>query len=179
MPIHDWTRVGPWVFGSFRLCWIAKLMRALNIDLLSGDIYSLITLIEEPKRQYRDSNLTIYHASDHRIIAKIEIASQQRPKPDRESILKQQDIPFILVDLHPQGVRNPDRSDSDSRNEMSVVSHSPKPIYRTLIESVTVGDKLPAMPLLIESVGYINIPLEETYLAAFESTPQLYRKLLE
>jgi len=42
-----------------------------------------------------------------------------------------------------------------------------------------VGDLLPSMPLFLAPEQYLNVPLEPTYLAAYEGVPRFYRNMLE
>ena len=50
---------------------------------------------------------------------------------------------------------------------------------RAFVEPVAVGDVLPDMPLYLEPEGYVNVPLEATYRAAFDSIPRRWRDVLE
>jgi hypothetical protein len=50
---------------------------------------------------------------------------------------------------------------------------------RAFIEPVAVGDPLPDMPLFLDDDFYVNVPLEETYRAAFEVQPKRWRRVLE
>jgi hypothetical protein len=43
MPIHDWTRVDPGLFHSFRLSWIAAISDCLNNGHLPNEYYALMT----------------------------------------------------------------------------------------------------------------------------------------
>jgi hypothetical protein len=50
---------------------------------------------------------------------------------------------------------------------------------RAYIEPIAVGDALPDMPLFLEPNGYVNVPLESTYQAAFAVQPERWRRVLE
>ena len=46
------------------------------------------------------------------------------------------------------------------------------------MEPLAVGDTLPTMPLFLTPLEYVPVPLEATYLAAFEEVPEFWRKAL-
>ena len=49
---------------------------------------------------------------------------------------------------------------------------------KAYVEPVAVGDVLPDMPLFLVPGGHVLVPLEATYLAAWEGVPVQGRKLL-
>jgi hypothetical protein len=46
------------------------------------------------------------------------------------------------------------------------------------VQPFAVGDLLIDMPLFLDADHYVNVPLEDTYQAAFHGIPQRYRDLL-
>jgi hypothetical protein len=50
---------------------------------------------------------------------------------------------------------------------------------RAFIEPVAVGQALPEVPLFLTSNRCVPVPLEPTYLAAFEAVPRCWREVLE
>ena len=46
------------------------------------------------------------------------------------------------------------------------------------VEPLAVGHPLPPMPLYLTPDGYVYVPLEETYQAAFAGVPDRYRRVL-
>jgi hypothetical protein len=46
------------------------------------------------------------------------------------------------------------------------------------VETLGVGDRLPAMPLFIAPGRHILVPLEETYMAAWADTPPAVQRLV-
>ena len=54
-----------------------------------------------------------------------------------------------------------------------------RPDHAAFIEPVAVGDPLPDMPLFLEPEVYVNVPLEETYQAAFTVQPERWKRVLE
>ena len=61
---------------------------------------------------------------------------------------------------------------------MTLVAYSAAEIKQAFIEPVAVGGVLPEMPLFLKPGGYVLVPLEETYQAAFEGVPQVWRDQL-
>jgi hypothetical protein len=50
---------------------------------------------------------------------------------------------------------------------------------RAYIETVAVGDLLPDMPLFLAPNGCVQVPLESTYDAAFQTMPSRWRNVLQ
>ncbi len=50
---------------------------------------------------------------------------------------------------------------------------------RAFVKPVEVGDRLIDMPLFLDPGRYVAVPLEETYLIAFDSVPKRWRKVLD
>jgi hypothetical protein len=50
---------------------------------------------------------------------------------------------------------------------------------RAFVEPVAVGGSLIDMPLHLERVRYVAVPLEETYRNAFADVPRRWRRVLE
>lgn len=91
MPVHDWSRVGNWVFHDFHLSWIAGLWKTLNADVLTRDYYAMIehaARLDEPNLPdsradhweaepftRRQPSVVIRRDGDERIVALIEILS--------------------------------------------------------------------------------------------------------
>jgi hypothetical protein len=100
-------------------------------------------------------------------------------------------IHLLIVDLFPPTARDPHGMHAAIWSEMSdydfelppdkpliVASYSAGLVKRAFAETLAVGDVLPLMPLFLEAETYVQVPLEETYLAAFEEVPQPYREKL-
>jgi len=47
------------------------------------------------------------------------------------------------------------------------------------VESVAVGDTMPAMPIFLRQQHYVSVPLDETYGVAWEKFPRQLKGLLE
>lgn len=47
------------------------------------------------------------------------------------------------------------------------------------VESVVVGDPLPAMPLFLDPAAFVPTPLEETYMRTWEKCPAEMKAIVE
>jgi hypothetical protein len=129
--------------------------------------------------------LVISHTSDDRIIAIIEIVSRGNKasrNPFRtfvENALGAIDagINLLIVDLFPPSERDPRGihwalwQEIDNRNPYTpppdklrtLVSDARNPAPMADVEPVAVGDVLIDMPLFLDVVSYVKVPLEATY----------------
>jgi hypothetical protein len=62
---------------------------------------------------------------------------------------------------------------------LTLASYSAGPVKRAYVETTAVGRELIEMPLFLEPEIYINVPLEETYTAAYRAVPQRWKRVLE
>jgi len=144
--------------------------------------------------------LVIRHVSGHRIVALLEIispANKDRPSSvadfahKAESALRQ-GIHLLVIDLFPPGRHDPDgiheviweayRDETNSpppNKPLTLVSYSSGRIPEAYLEFFAVGDPLPSMPLFLDVHSHISVPLAETYTAAYQGVPQIWRNVLE
>jgi hypothetical protein len=66
----------------------------------------------------------------------------------------------------------------DDQNRV-LASYEGDGVYTAFIETVGVGDVLPDMPLFIAPGAHVMVPLESTYMAAWQDTPVAVRRLVE
>jgi len=66
----------------------------------------------------------------------------------------------------------------DDQNRV-LASYEGDGVYTAFIETVGVGDILPDMPLFIAPGAHVMVPLESTYMAAWQDTPGAVRRLVE
>ncbi len=135
-----------------------------------------------------------------RIVAVIEIVSPGnkdsraalRAFLEKASLFIQAGVHLLVIDLFPPTVRDPygmhkaiwdEFLDEDftfpegkDRILASYESAGEKAAY---VEPVAVGDLLPDMPLFLAESGYISVPLETTYTAAWDVSPEEFRKVVE
>lgn len=146
----------------------------------------------------RQRRLVIRHASGNRIVAILEIVSPGNKKSQRafDSFLDktftalEQGIHLLLIDLQPPSARDPRGIHSALWEELAgqgyeppqgkdrtLVAYTAGLIKKAYVEPVAVDQ--PLTPLFLTEDRYVDVPLEETYQAAFEGVPRIYRQTLE
>ena len=144
--------------------------------------------------------IAIRHISDNRVVAIIEVISpgnkhnQQAMQQLRDKVyaLIDNDIQLLLINLIPPGNFDPDGlpralsivSDDivpavTSEEPLSLLALQVKPVIRGYVELCRAGGTLPDMPLFLSSESYVNLPLAESYEAAFRGVPKPWKQILE
>jgi hypothetical protein len=155
----------------------------------------------EPELYARKRNsVVIRHSTGDNVIAVVEIVSPGN-KASRHAFqafvskaaeLLCGGIHLLVIDLFPPSSRDPQGIHEAIWSEivaegftlpadkpLTLVSYSAGNLLRAFIEPVAVGDALPKLPLYLTPEGYIDVPMEATYRAAFESVPRRWRGVLE
>ncbi len=150
----------------------------------------------------RRRTLAIRHVSGHRLVALLEIVSpsnKDRAQHVEEFAAKaasaiQQHVHLLLVDLFPPGLHDPrgfhaeivqrlrpsqEPYDLPTEKPLTLASYAAGPRVEVYLEHLAVGDALPQMPLFLRPDRYINVPLDETYQAAYRGMPEFWRDVLE
>jgi hypothetical protein len=151
----------------------------------------------------RQKQLVIHHASDDRIVALIEIVSpgnkHQRAAIDAfvdKSIAALNAGYHLLVfdllspgPLAPQGMHGAIWTEFGGAYEpppgkpltlAAYVSSAPfRGSTECYVEPTAVGTPLIDMPLFLDPGHYVNVPLESTYLAAYEGVPRRWKTVIE
>ena len=147
------------------------------------------------------NRIVIRHVSDDHVVAILEIVSPGN-KANRHAFrsftektleLIDADIHLLILDLFPPGPRDPqgihaaiwsEISDdwfelpSDKRLTLAAYAAGPE-IAGAVVRSVSVGERLPDMPLFLEHETFVPVPLETTYQSAFAAVPRRWREVLE
>lgn len=146
-------------------------------------------------------HVAIRHITGHRVIALIEIVSpsnKDRRAHVRELAEKvvrslQSGIHVLVLDLLPAGRYDPHGMHGAvwsyfDRTPYVIPEDSPLTLASyawdngeptAFVEPTAVGRMLVDMPLFLTGQRYINVPLERTYLSAYQDMPQLWREVLE
>src|SRR5947209_4675754 len=133
--------------------------------------------------------LVIRHTSGDRIVALIEVLSPGN-KSSRHAIRSFRDkaiaaldggVHLLLIDVHPPGPRDPQgihgvllseigTEDYVLRSErpLTAVSYIGGAVVDAFVTHFAVGESLPQMPLFLTRENYVRVPLEATYMAAWE-----------
>jgi hypothetical protein len=143
--------------------------------------------------------VVVRHRSGHQIIAMIEIVSpgNKGSQTDLAAFVQKADhavragIHLMIVDLFPPNPRAPegihkaiwsDECEKDfalpADKPLSCASYVGYPCLEVFLEPVAVGDKLPKMPVFLTPETYIPLPLEKTYLSAWEAVPAVWQETL-
>jgi hypothetical protein len=159
--------------------------------------------VRQSDRDYyadKASRVAIHHRLG-RIVAIIEIVSPGN-KHDNESfddfcekVVKtiRSRVHVLVVDLFPPTRRDPagihkaiwDHFEEDDPFELTApqdrvfASYEGDGVNTAYIETLGLGEPLPAMPLFIAPGAHILVPLEETYMRAWTDTPKAVRRLVE
>lgn len=149
---------------------------------------------------HRQRSLTIRHASNHQVIALVEIMSRGNKSSrhgiqafvDKALSALDQGIHLLIVDLYPPGPRDPNGIHSllwetltgeeyapPTELPLTLVSYSAGAVKTSYVEPVAVGSPLKEMPLFLTPEQYIRVPLQPTYQTAYDGMPRYYRNILE
>jgi Protein of unknown function (DUF4058) len=162
-----------------------------------------VTLTLEARQEsytQRQRTLVIRHASDHRIVALIEIVSAANKSSqyaldtfiDKSLGALRQGIHLLLLDLRPPTPRDPsgihgvlwaaltgEEQQLLADKPLTLVAYTAGPIKRAYVEPCAIGDAMIDMPLFLDPELYVNVPLEQTYMEAYRGVPRYYRTILE
>jgi hypothetical protein len=103
-----------------------------------------------------------------------------------------QGIHLLIVDLFPPGKRDPqgihkaiwdeiqeEPFELPPEKPLTLAAYSAGIPKRAFVEPVAVGDALPDMPVFLDPDTYILSPLEASYLATWETCPEVFREAVE
>jgi len=134
-----------------------------------------------------------------RIVAFIEIVSpgNKDSGPAIEQFVEKianalrQGIHVLAIDPFPPAARDPDGIHKaiwdlihvedfklPADQNRTLVSYEGDSVYSAFIETVGLGDSLPDMPLFIAPGAHVLVPLESSYMAAWEDTPEAIQRLV-
>ena len=160
----------------------------------------LVDEVEMSEYVLKRRTLVIRHVSGDRIVALLELVSPGNKSArfalhsfvDKavEALLRGYHL--LIVDLFPPTPRDPQGIHGAIWAEVGTVpftlppdepltlaAYSAGPVKRAYVEPTAVGRELIEMPLFLEPEIYINVPLEETYTAAYRGVPQRWKRVLE
>jgi hypothetical protein len=160
-------------------------------------------IVEESDMSFykrKQSTVAVRHVSDDRVVALVEVVSPSnknsrnglRAFVEKAAELLDKGIHLLILDLHPPGKRDPHGIHGaiwdyieDSIPEQSpgkpltLASYESGPTVTAYVYPVTVGDVLPDVPLFLVPGGHVLVPLEKTYMAAWEGVPARWRKVID
>jgi hypothetical protein len=142
--------------------------------------------------------LSIRHITGHRLIAMIEIItpSQKARAADVQEFVDKAEsalacgVHLLMVDLFPPGPHDPsglhgalwrrladEPSMLPTDQPLTLASYVADQQPQAYVDHLAVGAALKAMPLLLAADRPVNVPLEETYAAAFQGMPRFWREV--
>ena len=148
----------------------------------------------------KKSAIVVRHVSGDRMVAVVEIVSPGNKSDGRAFRLfvekacdfLQHGIHLLIVDPFPPTERDPrgvhaaiweencgESFDPPAEQPLTLVSYECGPTTCAEIEPFAVGEPLADMPLSLEPDGFVAVPLESTYVAAFAALPRRWRDVLD
>lgn len=144
-------------------------------------------------------HIVIRHTTGDRIVALLEIVSPGNKEKagalqnfvDKAVGALDQEYHFLLVDLFPPGPFDPigihgaiwsrlgGKYEPPSGKPLTLASYAVGGIVNCYVEPTAVGTELIPMPLFLDPGHYVNVPLESTYMAAYEGVPQRWKRVIE
>lgn len=150
-------------------------------------------------RQRRKSRVVVRHISNDRIMAMIEIVSPGNNDStnafqgfvEKACELMDQRIHLLRLDPFPPGPRDPngihaaiwedytsERFELPATEPLTFVAYESAATQRAYIETLAVGDQLPEMPLFLAPEFHVLVPLETTYMAAWDMVPARWQRVV-
>ena len=148
----------------------------------------------------RKSSIAVRHVSGDRIVAMIEIVSPGnknnanafRAFVEKACELLEHRIHLLLLDPFPPGRRDPNGIHAaiwamvddepfvvPPERPLTMVAYQCSLVTEAYIETVAVGEPLPEMPLFLQPEAHVMVPLEATYLAAWDTVPARWQRVIE
>ncbi len=194
MAVHDWSRVGSFLFKDFRHSWLVTLKHALNDGRLPAGYYAMF------EKAHRRNRVAV-HGKDDRRVSVVEIvlpASKATTAASRRFVasaweLLREGTPLMVIDVLPRGVQ-PDHAiwsqltDSVPQpgptKQLSVVSYQVTQHSWTYLQAcyqpVAIGSPLADMPLFLgPRRRFVSAPLNASYETAVAAIPERWREVLE
>jgi hypothetical protein len=148
----------------------------------------------------RKANRIAIHHGLGRVVAMIEVVSPGNKDTKHAAasfVAKAVDfirngIHFVAVDLFPPGAREPNGlaqaiwdelvgeplANRPAEKPLTVAAFDAGDELTAYVDGLAVGDPLPDAPLFLAPGWYVNVPLEETYIASWNVTPRPIRELV-
>jgi hypothetical protein len=157
-------------------------------------VHARTTIQRDPYARVQRT-VVIRHTSDDRIVA-LSAGNKSsrhaiRSFLDKATAALDGGVHLLLVDVHPPGPRDPHGIHGALLNEigtedyvlgrerlLTVAAYVGGVVVDAFVAHFAVGETIPQMPLFLTRENYIPVPLEATYLAAWEDVPSQYQEVL-
>ncbi|MFL5338874.1 MAG: hypothetical protein ACJ8F7_01805 [Gemmataceae bacterium] len=205
MPLHDWGRVGERVFYDFHCSWMVEIKRALNRGRFPKRYYvnseRFQGALDAPKEYapHLPGVNVVRQVGDDRVVAHVAILSS-RIKTNQPTLCSFVDaavaalsngVHLLIVDVHRPVRTGPNEIHSANGSEFgheelllgtdrppAAVAYIAGSDTEGFAELLVVGAPVPEMPLFLTKDHSIQVPLEATYMAAWEDVPSQYQEAL-
>ena len=157
------------------------------------------TVTEAQVLAARRRRLVIRHATGDRIVALVEIVSpgnkERRPAlaafVDKAVAALNEGYHLMLLDLFPPGPYDPlgihgaiwqllgGSCEASPGKPLTLASYAASGLVTCYVEPTSVGAELVPMPLFLDPGHYVNVPLEQGYLAAYDDVPMRWQRVIE
>lgn len=158
------------------------------------------SVAESEKYARKQSRVAIRHVTGDSVVALVEIVSPGNKSSqhalhsftEKARDFLEGGIHLLILDLFPPTPRDPqgihgaiwsaiekDNFRLPQDEPLTLVAYEASPVKQAYIEPTAVGRTLSEMPLFLTIGGYVLVPLETTYQAAFEAVPKRWRDVLE
>ncbi len=149
---------------------------------------------------WKPKRVAVRHKTGDKVVALIELVSPGN-KSSRNSLRSfvsklvsfiEDGIHMMVLDLFPPGPRDPNgihpliwsafkktTFELPPDKPFTLASYAAGALPEAFVEPVTVGDTFTKMPLFLTPDEYVNVPLEESYQAAWNEVPTRWREVLE
>jgi hypothetical protein len=156
--------------------------------------------LERSRYAQKANHIVIRHQSSDRVVAIIEIVSAGNKSSQRDfrrflekaTTAINDGIHVSLVDLHPPTARDPEgihgaiwselgdgSYEAPSDKPLTMAAYVGNPSFSAYVEPLAVGDVLPPLPVFLTTDRFVEVPLEESYMAAVSEVPDRARAPLE
>ena len=156
---------------------------------------------EERMYARKRDRVAVRHQSGDRTVALIDVVSQgnKHSAAEMRRFFEKIDsaldvgIHCLVIDVHPPGRFDPqglhaafwdyafgESSETESTPRGTVASYRAdvNRVATAYVETLTLKTALPEMPLFLAPDWYINVPLEETYLRAWDEFPDRWKRVV-
>jgi len=148
----------------------------------------------------RKNTVAVKHTSDDRVVAMIEVVSQGNKASDRALTalvdkvidLMAKGVHLLILDVHQPTSRDPrgihsvisealtgDEFTPPEGELLTAVAYEASRPPRAYIEPLRVGGTLPDMPVFLRPGLHVSLPVEGTYMAAYQDVPPRWRRVIE
>jgi hypothetical protein len=160
--------------------------------------------LEAEQRIYAEkaNRVTVFHATGDEVVAYVEIVSPGNKQSEREvqrfldklAEAMRRGCHLLIIDPHPPTRRDPqglharfwsdyfgqaDTPGVSPQQPLSLAAYRADLVPTAYFEPVAVGDPLSDMPLFFTPDRYASVPLEKTYIEAWNQVPERWRRVIE